>query len=259
MRKNSLQITQYGIIIIALLSFYIIYIFGHSYRPTINSTHAMNLDKDKKRWETLMKSAAAAGLPIERWPATYGKDIPYEDLRELGVGHALVKPDRHDKKNERLVNLGVVGCFISTRRLLTHLSEQPFSNSAGHLILDDDIVIPEGFLQAWEEKRQLIPADWDIIYLGIWDITGKDVAHGVKKLRSARPGEKAPNVGTFAYVVRHGAIKTKILPWLRYMFDAVDEQYVHKFDEWNVYGVEPNIIKVNDEMQKASSINEINT
>jgi len=257
--KINKQYMIYGLIaLVVLIILYFMSSWNFS-RPTIQSTHAMNLDKDKKRWETLMKSAAAAGLPIERWPATYGKDIPYEDLRELGVGHALVKPDRHDKKNERLVNLGVVGCFISTRRLLTHLSEQPFSNSAGHLILDDDIVIPEGFLQAWEEKRQLIPADWDIIYLGIWDITGKDVAPGVKKLRSARPGEKAPNVGTFAYVVRHGAIKTKILPWLRYMFDAVDEQYVHKFDEWNVYGVEPNMIKVNDELQKASSINEINT
>jgi hypothetical protein len=43
------------------------------------------------------------------------------------------------------------------------------------------------------------------------------------------------------------------------MFDAIDEQYVHKFDEWNVYGIEPNMIKVNDELQKSSSINEINT
>lgn len=256
--KINKQYMTYGLVgVIVLVILYFFYSWQSS-RPTIQSAHAMNLDKDRKRWDALMKSAASAGLPIERWPATYGKDIPYEEFRELGVGHALIRPDRTDKKRERLVNLGVVGCFISTRRLLTHLSEQSFSNSAGHLILDDDIEIPHGFLEAWEEKRQLIPADWDIVYLGIWDITGQDVAAGVKKLRSARPGETAPNVGTFAYVVRHGAIKTKILPWLRYMFDAIDEQYVHKFDEWNVYGIEPNMIKVNDEMQKASSINEIN-
>jgi hypothetical protein len=257
--KINKQFIAYGLIaLIFLVILYFLY-SSQSSKPTINSVHAMNLDKDTKRWDALMKSADLAGLPIERWPATYGKDIPYDDLRGLGVGHAMVKPNRHDKKHEQLVNLGVVGCFISTRRLLTHLSEQSFSDSAGHLILDDDIEIPQGFLQAWEEKRQLIPADWDIVYLGIWHITGKDVAPGVKKLRSARHGEKAPNVGTFAYVVRHGAIKTKILPWLRYMFDAIDEQYVHKFDEWNVYGIEPNMIKVNDELQKTSSINEINT
>lgn len=257
MKINQQNMIYGSIALVALVILYCLYSSQYS-KPTIESAHAMNLDKDKKRWDALMISAANAGLPIERWPATYGKDIPYEDLRGLGVGHAMVKPDRHDKKRERLVNLGVVGCFISTRRLLTYLSEQSYSNSAGHLILDDDIEIPEGFMEAWEEKRQLIPADWDIVYLGIWDITGKDVAPGVKKLRSARRDEKAPNVGTFAYVVRHGAIKTKILPWLRYMFDAIDEQYVHKFDEWNVYGVEPNMIKVNDELQKASSINEIN-
>lgn len=249
----------YGLIALVILIILFFFYFLQSSSPTIQSAHAMNLDKDKKRWDTLIKSAANAGLPLERWPATYGKDIPYDDLRELGVGHAMVRPNRHDKKHETLVNLGVVGCFISTRRLLTYLSEQSFSDSAGHLILDDDIEIPQNFLQAWEEKRQLIPANWDIVYLGIWDITGEDVAPGVKKLRSARRGERAPNVGTFAYVVRHGAINTKILPWLRYMFDAIDEQYVHKFDEWNVYGIEPNMIKVNDELQKASSINEINT
>jgi hypothetical protein len=257
--KINKQYMIYGSVVLVVSVILYFMSSWNSSRPTIQSAHAMNLDKDKKRWDALMKSAASAGLPIERWPATYGKDIPYEQFRELGVGHAMIKPDRHDKKHERLVNLGVVGCFISTRRLLTHLSEQPFSSSAGHLILDDDIEIPQGFLQAWEEKRQLIPADWDMVYLGIWHITGKDVAPGVKKLRSARREEKAPNVGTFAYIVRHGAIKTKILPWLRYMFDAIDEQYVHKFDEWNVYGIEPNMILVNDELQKASSINEINT
>lgn len=257
--KINKQYMTYGLIALVILIILFFFYFLQSSSPTIQSAHAMNLDKDKKRWDTLIKSAANAGLPLERWPATYGKDIPYDDLRELGVGHAMVRPNRHDKKHETLVNLGVVGCFISTRRLLTYLSEQSFSDSAGHLILDDDIEIPQNFLQAWEEKRQLIPANWDIVYLGIWDITGEDVAPGVKKLRSARRGERAPNVGTFAYVVRHGAINTKILPWLRYMFDAIDEQYVHKFDEWNVYGIEPNMIKVNDELQKASSINEINT
>lgn len=257
MKINKKQYILYACIILAIIIL-LVYFFSSS-RPTIKSAHAMNLDKDKKRWDNILKSANEANLQVERWPATYGKDIPYEQFRELGVGHAFVKPDRLDNKHERLVNQGVVGCFISTRRLLTYLSEQPFSSSAGHLILDDDIEIPQDFLQKWEEKRQLIPADWDIVYLGIWDITGTDVALGVKKLRSARRGERAPNTGTFAYIVRHGAIKTKILPWLRYMFDAIDEQYVHKFDEWNVYGIEPNMIKVNDELQKSSSINEINT
>jgi len=257
--KINKQYMTYGLVgVVVLVILYFIY-SSQSSRPTIQSAHAMNLDKDKNRWKNILKSANEANLPLERWPATYGKDIPYEEFRELGVGHAFVKPDRTDKKRERLVNLGVIGCFISTRRLLTHLSEQSFSNSAGHLIVDDDVEFPQNFLQTWEEKRQLIPADWDIVYLGIWNITGEDVAPEVKKLRSARPGERAPNIGTFAYVVRHGAIKTKILPWLRYMFDAIDEQYVHKFDEWNVYGIEPKIVIVNDELNSKSSIDKINT
>ena len=257
MKTNKEYITYGLLALIVLVVFDLVICYAFS-RPTIDSAHAMNLDKDKERWNNLLASSKAANLPIERWSATYGKDIPYENFRELGVGHAMVKPDRHDKKHERLVNLGIVGCFISTRNLLTHLSKQPYSDSAGHLILDDDIEIPRDFLKTWEEKRKLIPANWDMIYLGIWRIQGEDVAPGIKKLRSARPQEKPVNTGTFAYIVRHGAIKTKILPWLDYMIDAIDEQYVHKFDEWNVYGIYPNMIIVNDQLQKKSSIDDIN-
>jgi len=226
--------------------------------PNIKSVHAINLDKDTERWEVLIKSANAANVTIERWPATYGKDIPYEKFRELGVGHAMVRPDRHDTTHKNLVNLGIVGCFISTRRLLTHLSEQYFSDSDGHLILDDDVHIPTDFLSQWEKKRELIPSDWDIVYMGVWNITGDNVAPGIKKLHSSLGRSGEPNVGTFAYVVRHGAIKPKILPWLRYMIDAIDEQLVLKFDEINAYGIEDHMIHINREMNNTSSIDEIN-
>ena len=253
MKFDNLHVIYISVISIIII--YFIYTWCHG-KANIASIHAMNLDKDKKRWNTLMNYASKANLSIERWPATYGKDIPYESFRELGVGHAMIRPNRHDKKREHLVNLGVVGCFLSTRNLLRHLSSKSFSGSAGHLILDDDVIIPADFLSQWESIRTRVPSNWDIIYLGLWNITGKDVAPGIKKLRSAKRSEEAPNVGTFAYIVRHGAIQTKILPWLRYMIDAIDEQYVMKFDEWNVYGLKVNIINPNI---GESSINEINT
>jgi hypothetical protein len=58
-------------------------------------------------------------------------------------------------------------------------------------------------------------------------------------------------------VVRHGALRTKILPWLQYMIDAYDEQLALKYGEWNAYGVQPNLVAVNQDFEE-SSINQIN-
>jgi hypothetical protein len=66
------------------------------------------------------------------------------------------------------------------------------------------------------------------------------------------------NLGTFAYVVRHGAIQHKILPTLKYMNDAFDEQINQHFNMWNCYVLHPGIIDINDELQAESAINAIN-
>ena len=65
------------------------------------------------------------------------------------------------------------------------------------------------------------------------------------------------NLGTFCYVVRHGALRSKILPWLRYMVDAYDEQLSLKYGEWESYGITPNIVELNQEIAE-SSINTLN-
>ena len=248
----------YGLAIFAAAL--VLYLLLRRPSASFSTAHFMNLDKDTERRDALLKRGTIGTVTIQRWPATYGKEIPYEDFRKLGVGHAMVRPNRLDKEHKNLVNLGVVGCFISTRRLLTHLSTLYVSDSTGHLILDDDVAIPQDILAPdgqWEKIRHTIPSDWDMIYLGIWNPTGKAINEHVIKLQVT--DKPRANLGTFAYIVRHGAIKTKILPWLRYVVDAIDEQYSIKFNEWNVYAVTPNIIGVNEVMNEKSTINDINS
>ena len=228
--------------------------------PEINTIHAINLDKDTDRWELMNKQSKMIGFPIKRWPATYGKELHYTDMRKLGIGTAMFRPDRFDSEYKKLVNLGVIGCFLSTRNLLSHLSSENYPSHYGHLILDDDANIPSNLLAkggTWDKKRKLIPHDWDIIYLGLWKPNGQDINPGIKKLEF-NPNLMRQNLATFAYIVKHSSIKKKILPWLKYMVDAIDEQYLLKFNEWNVYAIQPNIISVNDEYAQNSSINEIN-
>ena len=223
-------------------------------KPDITTISVINLDRDVKRWRNMQESAAKLNLNIERFPAIYGKDIPYEKMRSLGVGNSMVRHNRQDKK---LVNLGVVGCYLSHRALLEQLAAK--NESEGHLILEDDVSLPADFLQPggrWSVLSKNVPQDWDMIFLRMWKPDGEIVAPGIMKLRS--DPSKRSNLGTFAYIVRHGSIKTKILPSLKYMVDAYDEHINLQFNNWNVYLLNPGIIDINDELQNESAINEIN-
>lgn len=227
--------------------------------PQISSINVINLDRDIKRWNSMYAQGKNLGLTLNRFSAIYGKDIPYEKMRSLGIGNSMVRSNRQDSKNEKLNNLGVVGCYLSHRTLLEQLSTHDALASHGHLILEDDILLPSDFLQKngrWGLLSKRIPEDWDIIFLRMWKPDGVIIAPGVMKLRS--DPNKRTNLGAFAYIVRHGSIRSKILPWLDYMIDAYDEHLNLRFNSWNVYLLHPGIVDINDDLQKDSSINAIN-
>jgi len=260
MAKNADILFNVVSALMALGILYAIYRFIEFRQPpTIHSIHVINLDRDTKRWESIQTQANQLGLTVNRFKAIYGKDIPYSQMRVHGVGNAMVRADRNDHKGEKLHNLGVVGCYLSHRALIEQLGIMNVPDSYGHLILEDDVSLPADFLQpggSWDRLRQNIPGDWDMIWLRMWKPLGTDVAPGIIKLKSD-PRIRV-NLGTFAYVVRHGAIRDKILPALKYMNDAFDEQINHHFNMWNCYVLHPGIIDINDELQADSAINAIN-
>ena len=227
------------------------------YRPHVKSMHVINLDKDISRWNSVKSTNLATELEIQRWTATYGKDLSQDELARQGVGYAMTRSGKgtYDEQGKDLRNQGVVGCFLSHRNLLKYLGDKKVPDTYGHLILEDDITIPSDFLEPgdeWHKRYQNIPTDWDIVYMDVNTPVGTLVAPHIYKLKYSL--EEQGNWGTHAYLVRHGAIKTKILPWLRYMVDAIDEQYKMKFNEWNVYAVVPGIIKLNEVLSNDSTI-----
>jgi GR25 family glycosyltransferase involved in LPS biosynthesis len=260
MSKNVDNLLKPIIALVVIGIVYALYRFALSFIPPhIHSIHVINLDRDTKRWESIQRQAESLNLTVNRFKGTYGKDIPYSQMRAHGVGNAMVRADRNDHKGEKLHNLGVVGCYLSHRALIEHLGATNIPDSYGHLILEDDVSLPADFLQPggrWDQLCRHIPANWDMIWLRMWKPIGTDVAPGIIKLQSD-PRIRA-NLGTFAYVVRHGAIHGKILPMLKYMNDAFDEQVNVHFNEWNCYVLHPGIIDINDELQAESAINAIN-
>lgn len=225
--------------------------------PTIDTINVINLERDKNRWAALEHKIKNLKPKPQRWQAVYGKDLDRRDMHDLGVGFAMVHGGKgnYDDQHKDLRNLGTVGCFLSHKGLLSSLSHMNLPDSAGHLILEDDIEVPKQFLKAndkWTQIKHSVPKDWDIIYLGIHNPIGKLVLPNIWKLEHATKDEG--NWGTHAYIVRHGSLKDKILPWLSYMIDALDLQLNIKFNEWNVYSIQPNIISMNKKQASKSTI-----
>ena len=90
------------------------------------------------------------------------------------------------------------------------------------------------------------------MYLGIHAPVGEQISPNILKLKHALNDEG--NWGTHGYLVRHGALKTKVLPWFNYMIDSIDLQLNIKFDTWNVYSIQPDIIKLNKKQASKSTI-----
>lgn len=254
---SFLQTKQAVVLLLtAMVCFVAYHVFAKSH-PSISTIHVINMDKDIARWTAMKANGDRLGLHLERFPGFNGKELNHITSPTMGVGRAMIRPNRHDEKGKNLVNLGTAGCFISHRSLLTKLSEMNVSDSTGHLILEDDIVLPDDFLQPggrWDQAKNHIPGDYDIILLGLWHPHGQKITPMITKLASD-PSRRV-NLGAFCYVVRHGALKHKILPWLQHMVDAYDDQLSLKYGEWKCYGIKPNLVEIRSGVP--SSINELN-
>lgn len=233
--------------------------FLTSRRPHVWDIWVINMQKDTDRWKSIQADTARIGGMVHRWEATNGKNLSQAEMVAEGVGYAMTRSGDGHKEDENLRNRGTVGCWLSHKRLLQHLAEKPVAEYAGHLIVEDDVEIPRDFLEihdAWHKVYRNIPTDWDMVYFGITAPNGPLIAPGVRKLETKVGG--GGNWGTHAYLVRHGSIATKLLPWFSYMIDAIDEQYNMKFSDWNVYAVDPTIINPKPEFSEQSSLKKIN-
>ena len=240
------------IVLVAAATTMLVYLGRHS-SPTIDTIWVINLDKDKERMDNIHKKTQAFSNLMNRWPATYGKTEPIEAAYKDGVGHIISKrgyepgapPSDIVNRNE-----GAVGCWLSHKRLLTHIASLNLPGHWGHLITEDDLEFQPNFMDIWEKRRHSIPNDWDIVYLSINLPNGKPIDG--KLLRGVK-AEKG-NWGTHAYMVKHSSLKNRILPKLRHMSHEIDVQLNMYFNDLNVYIMSPEILHVNEDIAAKSNI-----
>jgi len=230
-------------ILTTVLAFFVYSGWPHS--PYVSDIYYINLDKDVERRQHMETQ-----LPLaHRWPAVNGAGLTPESMARHNVPESVYS---HRKNwDGKMRNAGVVGCWLSHVTLMRHLATLPAPEHAAHLILEDDVTVTQSLD---DSIFQGLPDDWDILYFGI---TKPNVEHKITdrivKLNTYTLYGQG-NFGTFAYAVRHGSLRTKILPFFTYFLNAIDVQMNQAFDKWNVYAIQPNVIVAESEHQPNSSI-----
>jgi glycosyl transferase, family 25 len=134
----------------------------------------INLDRRPERWKRMESRFSAFNLgPVERFAAVDGSKMPI--------------PSNWPESP------GAYGCLQS------HLSIVRKARAEGResvLIIEDDVLLDEGFHEKFTARVQNLPRNWDMLFFGCLHHDPPDpVASGIGRLRGS--------FSTFMYAVRH--------------------------------------------------------
>jgi len=229
------------------------YMMPRSGRPTIDDIWMVNMDNATERLAAMMEKQRFLPKPIQRWRATYGREEERESAAADGVDPVITKSSDKEvmKSTTKVTRIGgEVGCWLSHKRLLKHLNTLNVGPDFGHLICEDDIIIPENFVSTWNVARQRVPVDWDVVYIGAGIVLGERINPSVLRWKSI---DQISNTGTWAYLVRHRVVP-KILEKMKHMFAPVDVQYYRTFGDLKVYIMDPQLLRPDTIYQSTSEV-----
>jgi GR25 family glycosyltransferase involved in LPS biosynthesis len=227
------------------ISIIILYLLYRYRKPSIDDIWFINLDRDVERYNFYMSMANRLPLRANRWPGTDGKKEERHTALLDGVSTGLsisMDKEANSKSSKVLTHPGVIGCWLSHKRLLKHLNTLNVPDHYGHLIMEDDIIIPENFNERWPSIQNEIPYNWDIVYFFTGKTYGKRISKNVLQWKNDKI---RANWGTQTYLVRHGALPF-MLSKLKYMDSPIDCQYYRHFGSLNVYILDPPLIQHSD-------------
>ncbi|XP_055383197.1 glycosyltransferase 25 family member-like [Condylostylus longicornis] len=124
--------------------------------------YMINLNRRPERKHKMELQFREMGLIVERFEATDGREIKFDDLESMGV---KILPNYEDPILRRKIKIGEIGCFLSHYKIWEKIIEL---GQKEVLIFEDDVrFFPFFRTKAFhliEEARKT--ANWDILYLG---------------------------------------------------------------------------------------------
>jgi GR25 family glycosyltransferase involved in LPS biosynthesis len=110
--------------------------------------YCINLDKRRDRWAQASSEFKKYNLVVERISAIDGSKINMSDIK-MNVFKSIAMS-------------GAVGCSLSHINVIKHAKEKGYSKI---LILEDDVVFEENFIERFTNEIKHLPEDWDMFYL----------------------------------------------------------------------------------------------
>ncbi len=222
---------------------------GGSGTTLFKNTYVISIDKNTSRFIELERKAKVANLRIQHWPGIVlqKNSSLFNELPLKGIG----KPIFSDRLLN-IFNLGTVGCFLAHRGLLTNIASRN-PPELGTLILEDDVEIFPDLFNKLAIIQPQIPSDWDILFLDKFGPAKSDYSVSKDIVKIKKTLNPDANWGFCSYIVKNSSIKTKILPLLEHMFEAVDIQVNLCADKLNLY-LARGIIPINQKYHSNSTI-----
>ena len=190
----------------------------------------LNLDSSKDRWEKINDFSIKNNIKINRYSAFNGKLLNEKKL---------INDNILDKKHKLLK--GQLGCAYSHLSLMTSLE---YSKNQYYLILEDDVILPKNLNNEIFYILNNAPFNWDIIYLGGCNISGKKYN---KDFLIPDKFGNTYNLCTHAFILNKRNLSKiiKILTPIKY---SIDVQLRKNFKNLNVYYTNRNIINQNKDI-----------
>lgn len=108
--------------------------------------YCINLDRRPDRWETVKEKFDKLNIKVERFSACDGNDLPPEVLQTY-----------------QGINKYEVACMISHYNVIKDAKQNNYTRI---LILEDDVMFAQNFMDKFFASAQKLPDDYKIWYLG---------------------------------------------------------------------------------------------
>ncbi len=118
----------------------------------IDNIYVINLDRDNQRLVDLQSQFDNVGLSFERVSGVYGKDLTDKQLEQ-----------NVSKLYRKFGPKSAIGCAMSHMKVWQRIVD---NNDQVALILEDDVVFTDNFLEKFNSIFPTVPNDFDILYLG---------------------------------------------------------------------------------------------
>lgn len=148
--------------------------------------YVINMDKDKERYQKLLKHYKNSDLtifPINRYEAIVGKKVPAETWLSKDAYTELQLIEKNGfRTHHHSLTRGGLGCFLSHYNLAKQLVND--STVEGYLIFEDDTtMLPNTYNQILISLEEA-PKDWDMLLFYTIRAVGRSENDTFNKLKS---------------------------------------------------------------------------